>query len=316
MMASPTKSARSTSASGSPTIITSRDNRHLKDFRMALRGGLPTESGFVGVEGVRLVEEALRSGVQIQSVLFSESGERHRERLAPFLDRPEIIIPIHRTTDRLFEGLADTERPQGVAALVQPRVAAFDDLLSAPQSACSPLLVVLAGVQDPGNVGTILRTAAAFGATGAVTAASGISGTANPFSPKALRASAGAALHIPILNGPPLSSLLENLKSANIRTLASSVHEPQSGEQPLLAPWEVDWCQPVALLVGNEGAGLPEDIERGANARIRIPMSGGIESLNAAAAAAVLFYEAARQRNAAATKRIQNPVSPHPFRLT
>lgn len=150
MMASPTKSARSTSASGSPTIITSRDNRHLKDFRMALRGGLPTESGFVGVEGVRLVEEALRSGVQIQSVLFSESGERHRERLAPFLDRPEIIIPIHRTTDRLFEGLADTERPQGVAALVQPRVAAFDDLLSAPQSACSPLLVVLAGVQDPG----------------------------------------------------------------------------------------------------------------------------------------------------------------------
>jgi len=265
---------------------------------MALRGGLPTENGFVGVEGVRLVEEALRSGCRIQAVLFSESGERHHERLSSFIDPPEMAFPILRTTDRLFEGLADTEHPQGVAALVHPRETSFDDLVRAPGSACAPLLVVLAGVQDPGNVGTILRTAAAFGVTGAATAASGISGTANPFSPKALRASAGAALHLPILAGISLAILLAQLKVAGVRTLASSVHEPRDGEQPLHAPWEVDWCQPVALLVGNEGAGLPEEVERGAEARIRIPMAGGIESLNAAAAAAVVFYEAARQRNA------------------
>jgi TrmH family RNA methyltransferase len=264
---------------------------------MALRGGLPTESGSVGVEGVRLVEEALRSGCPIEAVLFSESGERHHQRLAPLIDRPEMAFPALRTTDRLFEGLADTEHPQGVAALVRPRTSTLDELLSAPSHACAPLLVVLAGVQDPGNVGTILRTAAAFGATGAITAASGQSGTASPFSPKALRASAGAALHLPVLPGMSLPILLTQLKIANVRTLASSVRDPHDGESRVLSPWEVDWCEPVALLVGNEGAGLPEEVERSADARIRIPMASGIESLNAAAAAAVLFYEAARQRN-------------------
>ena len=283
---------------------------------MALRGGLATESGFVGVEGVRLVEEALRSACPIEAVLFSETGERHRERLAPLIDRPEIAIPILRTTDRLFEGVADTEHPQGVAALVKPRMATFDDLMRVNEGVCSPLLVVLAGVQDPGNVGTILRTASAFGATGAVTAASGQSGTASPFSPKALRASAGSAFHIPVLAGMSLPILLTQLRVANVRTLAAVVGERFSASAnsgpadrasstpgapreiaPILAPWEVDWCEAVALLVGNEGAGLPEEVERSADLRIRIPMSSGIESLNAAAAAAVLFYEAARQRS-------------------
>jgi len=314
-MATPSKATRNAvRAAGESGLLTSRDNRWLKEFRMALRGGLPTESGFVGVEGPRLVEEALRSGCPIQAVLFSESGQRHHERLAPLIDRPEIAFPTLRTTDRLFEGLADTEHPQGVAALVKPRETSFDDLVRTPESACAPLLVVLAGVQDPGNVGTILRTAAAFGATGAATAASGVSGTANPFSPKALRASAGAALHLPILAGMSLAILLTQFRIAGIRTLASSVRDvgarfsaslsdasPSTDTvSPLLAPWEVDWCQPIALLVGNEGAGLPEEIERSADARIRIPMSSGVESLNAAAAAAVVFYEAARQRNATA----------------
>jgi TrmH family RNA methyltransferase len=311
-MATPSKAARTPRANSSAGTIISRDNRWLKEFRLALRGGLATESGFVGVEGVRLVEESLRSACPIEAVLFSETGERHHERLAPLIDRPEIAIPILRTTDRLFEGVADTEHPQGVAALVKPRTASFDDLLRVPETACSPLLVVLAGVQDPGNVGTILRTASAFGATGAVTTASGQSGTASPFSPKALRASAGAALHLPVLAGMSLPILLTQLSVANIRTLASVVGArfsasqpaglqdgaPQLGEiAPPLAPWEVDWCAPVALLVGNEGAGLPEEVERSADARIRIPMASGVESLNAAAAAAVLFYEAARQRS-------------------
>ncbi len=318
-MATPGKPARNPAPAAAPGVLTSRDNRWLKEFRLALRGGLPTESGAVGVEGVRLVEEALRSGCRIAAVLFSESGERHRERLAPFVNKTEMAFPVLHTTDRLFEGLADTEHPQGVAALVHPRTATLDDLLRAPASACAPLLVVLAGVQDPGNVGTILRTAAAFGATGAVTAASGQSGTASPFSPKALRASAGAALHLPILPGMSLPILLTQLKIANVRTLATSVHEPphsfasddvgaqhaaphSSTIPPLLSPWEVDWCEPVALLVGNEGAGLPEEVERSADSRIRIPIASGVESLNAAAAAAVLFYEAARQRNSLSKK--------------
>jgi TrmH family RNA methyltransferase len=305
-MATPGKAARNAKPANESAVLTSRDNRWLKEFRVALRGGLPTENGFVGVEGVRLVEEALRSGCPIKAVLFSESGQRHHERLAPLIDRPELAFPTLRATDRLFEGLADTEHPQGVAALVKPRETSFDDLVRTPPSACAPLLVVLAGVQDPGNVGTILRTAAAFGATGAATSPSGISGTASPYSPKALRASAGAALHLPIVAGMSLPILLTQFKIAGIRTLASSVREPQDGDQPLLAPWEVDWCQPVALLVGNEGAGLPEEVERSADARIRIPMASGVESLNAAAAAAVVFYEAARQRNSALLSDIQS----------
>src|SRR5437667_12232498 len=111
VMATAGKSARSARAAVEPALLTSRDNRWLKEFRMALRGGLPTESGFVGVEGVRLVEEALRSGCPIRAVLFGESGERHRERLVPLIDRPEIAFPTLRTTDHLFEGLADSEHP-------------------------------------------------------------------------------------------------------------------------------------------------------------------------------------------------------------
>jgi RNA methyltransferase, TrmH family len=297
---------------------------------MALRGGLPTESGSVGVEGVRLVEEALRSGCRIEAVLFGESGERFRQHLAPFLAKSEMGIPVLRTTDRLFEGIADTEHPQGVAALVEPRPTALEDLFDTPANACSVLLVVLAGVQDPGNVGTILRTAAAFGATGAVTVATAHSGTASPYSPKALRASAGAALNLPILPGMSLPILLTQLKIRGVRILASSAHEPHTGEphadadqnlQAVLSPWEVDWCQPAALLIGNEGAGLPQEVERSADARIRIPISAGIESLNAAAAAAVLFYEAARQRNALAQRAIQpaersSEPGIEPFRLT
>jgi TrmH family RNA methyltransferase len=295
-MAMPGKASRPMRASAGENLLTSRENRWLKQFRMALRGGLPTDSGCVGVEGARLAEEALRSGCRIEAVLFSESGERFRERLAPFINPSEVRFPVLRTTDRLFEGLADTEHPQGVAALVEPRAATLDDLLRAREDACSPLLAVLAGVQDPGNVGTILRTAAAFGATGGVTAASGVSGTAGPYSPKALRASAGAALHLPILSGMSLPILLTQLRVAGVRTLATSSHELRDAKTPQLEPWEVDWCEPVALLIGNEGAGLPEEVERGADARIRIPMSSGAESLNAAAAAAVLFYEAFRQR--------------------
>ena len=302
-----------------PNVLSSRDNKWLKEFRMALRGGLPTEAGAVGVEGPRLVEEALRSACPIRSVLFSESGQRHRARLARYLDRAEVSIPILQTTDRLFEGIADTEHPQGVAALVNPRTFSFDDISQPSASGAAPLIVVLAGVQDPGNVGTVLRTAAAFGSTAAVTAASGLSGTASPFSPKALRASAGAALHLPILAGMSLPIVLAQFRAVGIRTLASSSHEiepvgsPLSGFEPSssrhsssatrhfpLAPWELDWRQPVALLIGNEGQGLPEEVERSADARIRIPMSPGVESLNAAAAAAVLFYEAARQRSSPA----------------
>ena len=107
-------------------------------------------------------------------------------------------------------------------------------------------------------------------------------------------------MHLPIVAGMSLPILLTQLRVAGVRTLASVAHASSDAtadpNDVVLAPWELDWCQPVALLVGNEGAGLPLEVEKSADERIRIPMASGIESLNAAAAAAVLFYEAARQR--------------------
>jgi len=287
------KDTTADSTANTAGVIASRENRWLKEFRAALRGGVATEAGAVGVEGVRLVEEALHSRCRVDAVLFSESGERHREKLAAFVSKPETAFPVLRTTDRLFEGIADTDHPQGVAALVRPRKLELEELLSTPPGACAPLLVVLAGVQDPGNVGTIVRTAAAFGATGAVTTATGQSGTASPFAPKAMRASAGAALHLPIVSGMALGILLTQLKLKGIRTFASCVDRK---EVKAIAPWEANWCEPVALLVGNEGAGLPEGVVQAADVGIHIPMLTKVESLNAAAAAAVVLYEAFRQR--------------------
>src|SRR5260370_13427776 len=105
-MATSGKAPRNARPANDAALLTSRDNRWLKEFRMALRGGLPTDDGFVGVEGVRLVEEALRSGCPIQAVLFSETGERHHERLAPLIARPDMAFPTLLTTDRLSDSLA------------------------------------------------------------------------------------------------------------------------------------------------------------------------------------------------------------------
>jgi len=259
--------------------------------------------GVVGVEGVRLVEAALGSGILVDAVLVSNSGERHLSRLVPLLASPTQIL---RTTDRLFAGVADTQTPQGVAALVRPKLATIEDVLAG-----TALVVVLVGVQDPGNVGTILRAAEAFGATGAATCAVGV-GTANPLAPKALRASAGSALRLPILRGISTAILLTQLRVSKVRLYAAVPdRDPRddwhsdgaSDSAPaLIRPWEADWRSPAALFIGNEGVGLPDDIIRSCDARVSIPQrkskkSTGVESLNAAMAGTVLLYEAMRQRD-------------------
>jgi len=268
--------------------IASRENRWLKRFRGALRGGEPATDGCVGIEGPRLVEEALRSGLRIDAVLVSASGERHLQRL---VERLEPAVRLLRTSDRLFAGVADTETPQGVAALARPRPASFDDLVKGVA-----LVVVLVGVQDPGNVGTILRAAEAFGASGAATCPAGRLGAANPWAPKALRASAGAALRLPVVHGAGATILLAQLRIAGVKLFAASPAQAATASPPALDLWQANLRDPAALLVGNEGAGLPAEVERSADARVRIPLAAGVESLNAAVAASVMLYEAARQR--------------------
>jgi TrmH family RNA methyltransferase len=268
--------------------IESRENHWLKIFRSALRGGEATESGAIGIEGPHLVEEALRAGLAVEAILVSTSGEKH---LGVMSSRIVGGAQVLHTSDKLFASVAETETPQGIAALVKPRGATFEDLVSGVA-----LVVVLIGVQDPGNVGTIVRAAEAFGATGvAACAASRDCGTANPLGSKALRASAGSALRLPVLRGAAAPIFMAQLRVAGVKTLAA-ISRDSGRLSPTVLPWEADLRKPAALLIGNEGAGLPMEIARSADVRVRIPIAAGVESLNAAMAATALLYEAARQR--------------------
>ncbi len=249
-------------------------------FRAALRGTGSPEEGVAAVEGARLVEEALSSGLQIPAVLFSASAEKHFTALEARLPYGARLL---RVSDRLFESVSGTQSPQGIAALVHPRAVGFDALTRS--SAGHPLVAVLVGVQDPGNLGTVIRAAEAFAASGAIVTA----GAAHPWSPKALRASAGSTLRLPVVHGIASAVALAQLRIAGFRTYAAST----AGSA---LPSEVDLTAPVALLIGNEGAGLPAEVERSADSTLRIPLAAPVDSLNAAMAATVLLYEAARQR--------------------
>ena len=287
----------------SPEELSSRDNRWLKRFRAALAGA-ESPDGSIAVEGPHLVEAALAAQLRVEAILTSSSGERRLEALRLFLPEGARLL---RTRDHLFASVAATETPQGIAALVYPRAWVFEDLASG-----TPLIVVLAGLQDPGNVGAILRAAEGLGASGVATCAADGIGTANPLAPKALRASAGSALRLPLLRGVQSSALLLQLRMATIRIYAACPAElnprtkplgltPKDILPPLRRPWEIDWRGPAALWIGNEGAGLPQDIVRSADMRVTIPQAaarpGALESLNAAAATSILLYEAARQRS-------------------
>jgi RNA methyltransferase, TrmH family len=275
-------------------VITSRDNKWLKMFRAALRGTGPRDGEPIGVEGPKQVEAALRSGLEAEALLVSEAGEREAGRILDAASATETGIPrsrVLRTTNKLFEGVAGTDTPQGVAGLFRQRAWGFDDVLRGPGAMreSSPLVIVLAAVQDPGNVGTILRSAEAFGATGAVASR----GTADPWSPKALRASAGSALRLPVLRGMAIPVLLAQLKIAGVKIYAAT-SAPRDGAA------EPDLREPTAIFVGNESSGVPAEVERAADGIISIPMTATVESLNAGVAASLVLYQAARQRKAAA----------------
>jgi TrmH family RNA methyltransferase len=289
----------------SDETITSRENKWLKIFRAALRGTGPAEGEAIGVEGPKLVEDALRAGLQAEALLVSEAGEASDlERILRAAGESEAGIPrsrVMRTTDKLFASVAGTETPQGVAALFLQPAWEFDDVMRGAAAADgglrgdAALVVVLAAVQDPGNVGTIVRSAQAFGATGVVTTR----GSADPWSPKALRASAGSGLRFPVLRGMAIPVLLAQLRVAGVKIVAASSHSPAG--RGAAADAVADLREPVAIFIGNEGAGLAREIENVADARISIPMRDGVESLNAGVAASVVLYEAAQQRKGFAT---------------
>lgn len=263
-------------------IIESKQNLRLKELRKALAQPGRNERGLFAVEGPNLVAEALRAGLGVESIFIggndAATGFQSEHDLA---DLNVFLVP----GDSLKSFLA-TETPQPVAALVKPPSWTWAHILGTGK--VDSLILVLAGLQDPGNLGTIIRSAEAFGASGLVC----LPGTVNAWNPKAVRASAGSMFRVPVLTASEQEALT-NLREAGVRLLTTTA----LGAEPAdLA----DLAGPVALLIGNEGNGVPADLAATADGAIMIPCPGAVESLNAAVAASVLLYEASRQRVAKA----------------
>jgi RNA methyltransferase, TrmH family len=247
-------------------VLTSERNPLLKEIRRAVARGSLTEDGYAVAEGFHLLDEALASGREIGAVIVAESAFEKRD----FTRMRAVAV-----RDSVFNTLASTETTQGVIALVRPPEWTIDQLLRG-----TPLVVILDGIQDPGNAGAIVRAAEAFGATGAAF----LKGTVSPFNPKTLRASAGSIFRLPVVAAADERLFFDqcslNLYAALPRAAKSIA--------------DADFSGPSAIVIGGEGRGVSTKIAERATG-VKIPTSG-VESLNAAVAAGVLLYEARRQR--------------------
>ncbi len=272
------KGARTRSQAERLRPIAGRHNQRLKELRQSFRHAELTPQGECAIEGVKLIEEALRSGQHLESVFFSESARPLAEKLLPQIGaRTEtIVIP-----NALFNSVVPSDAPQGVAALLKLPTWSAGQLLE--RSTTGPI-VVAAHLQDPGNLGTILRSAEAFGAAGIFLT----EGTVSPYNSKVLRGSAGSIFRLP-LSRISSAELIPLLRVHHVRLLATSSHQGT----PLL---EVSWLLPLAIFICNEGAGLPREIVHQMDETIVIPQSTQVESLNAGVAASIVLYEAATNR--------------------
>jgi TrmH family RNA methyltransferase len=259
-----------------PETITSAANPLLKDVRRAImRGGLTSE-GWCVAETFHLLEEALRSDCEVKTVLASESVRSAAEGHVRGLGRIKIVV----VPDTLLNALSGTETSQGVIALVKPLEWKLEQLFRG-----CPLVAVLDGLQDPGNCGAIVRAAEAFGATGVLFT----KGTASPYNPKTLRASAGSLFRVPFLHGLDPALARAALQQNRVELYAGV--PARSGVRSLA---QVDLSGRSGLIIGNEARGVGGQL-RAAALDVAIP-TVGVESLNAAVAAGIMLYEARRQR--------------------
>jgi TrmH family RNA methyltransferase len=274
----PSAKAVTVELSGRLRRVEGRHNALVKELRRAFARGELTPDGYCAIEGLRILEEAIRSGVKFRAVFFSESGLARAGRLLPQIGAhvETLVLP-----DKVFAGAVASETPQGVAALARWKEFSLEDVLA--RAWAGPLLVI-AGVQDPGNLGTILRSAEAFGAGGAVLG----DATVSPFNPKVVRASAGSVFRLPLVRAK-MSDALVRLREHGLRLVATSSHKGKPIHQAKLSG-------PLAIFVGSEGAGLARDLMAQMDEVVAIPHSDKVESLNAGVAASILLYEIARQK--------------------
>ena len=260
--------------------ITSRDNALLRQAR-AVRDGKIDELIFV--EGLRLCEEAHRSNLDIDAVIVSEELLR-KERAATAIDElSKVSKRVASLSEKLLESISYTKTPQGIVVLAQ-RPESSEARLTASLNPNS-LLVVLHQINNPVNVGAILRTAEAAGATGVIATRD----TSDPFLPKSLRGAMGSAFRLPIWRGVSFDEVVQWCRERGIVSVCADA-------EATTAYTEIDWTRSSALILGPESSGFTDEELGRAEQRVRIPMKGAAESLNVSVAAGILLFEAARQR--------------------
>jgi TrmH family RNA methyltransferase len=252
-------------------LLTERSARIVAARKLTRRAGRDAAGLFLA-EGRQAVVEALADPDGVREVFVTEAAaDAHRDLLA------ETSVPVRLVTDKAAAGLSETVTPQGLVAVCALRDVPPERLVADPPR----LAVALSELADPGNAGTILRTADACGAAAVVFGA----GSADPYGGKAVRASAGSLFHVDVVRGAPLIPFVQAMQGAGVTVLAAD-----GGGEATLDELTTQLAGPVLWLFGNEARGVPEELARLADVRVRIPMRGRAESLNLAAAAAICLY--------------------------
>ena len=256
-------------------MITSTANQQIKNLiQLQKKNKLRQEQGIFIIEGIKMYREAPAD--QIVKTYVSESFyEKHQNEDIWKGESLEIVA------DRVFEAASDTKTPQGVLSLVKRFMYTMDDIIQENKA----LIMILENIQDPGNLGTMFRTGEGAGISGIIMNRT----TVDVFNPKTIRSTMGSIFRVPFFVTENLQDILMQLKSRKIKLYSAHLQGSVSYEEP-------DYKEPTGFLIGNEGNGLSDEIARMADTYIHIPMAGKVESLNAAIAATLLMYEAARQR--------------------
>ena len=274
------------SPSGRIRPIASRQNPTVQLFRELAHKRKPGDTQLL-IDGWHLLLEARQAALPIERAVFTRDLLETPHIALVANELAESGVEVFEATGPVMQAISPVRTPSGVVAIAQHEIAPLETVFKGPPQ----LLLFALDIQDPGNLGAMIRSADAAGATGVVTCGA----SADPFGWKALRGSMGSAFRVPIARAP-LEAALSVARTARVRVVAAV---PRYG-QPL---FDTDLCVPMAFLLGTEGAGLPLGLLQQMDETVTIPMRPPVESLNVAVAAALLFYEAMRQRSRLGARR-------------
>ena len=263
-------------------IITSSQNKFIKLAGSLKQKKYRSELGLFIVEGIRLVEEASQSNWVVDICIYTEEAlqqARVRDLITHLTSKNCQMIQVPAT---LYDKITDTQEPQGIMAIVKKHAYQLGDLLLDNNN---PFFIVLDGLQDPGNVGTVIRTAAAAGCSAVILT----KGCTDVFATKAVRASMGSIFNVPIVEGVTSSEVISYMERYGVELLATSLESSN-------IYFTADFKKSIAIVFGNEGSGVSAQLLDNSHDRLYIPLLGNVESLNVGASAAVILYEVVRQR--------------------